>query len=336
MIAGIYPELCALTIEAGHCKRPPQIKFYRSPERDIWPETRIPRPAFVIPPPRNWFKPGGLLALPALPTVKTLILKGAWNIVRTPTDYAILASAMPQLQEFHCNYHSLKTDAYVAMCITLQTNLISNIVHLNIGLDGLYTKQIASLQKWRKIFPSWHVCVDLGRSIPQLETLTYTGRVCQELFATATQTLRTDDLINTRLRSVNLVVNNVCCDPWLHNDATGIQHYPFIEAFEALIVSAVRALTVFQAVTQLRIRFIDLDSPALLLNPMFHLDRGKAWGFWSEEIVSLMRTARPRVKFLGLRGQLGTLLECDEQEEPKRSLSVDYYRAMAHGGVLIH
>lgn len=334
----LFPELCALTIEAGHCKRPPQIKFFRNKcrQRSLTP---CPPGSFPLPSASSIAPKDTSAELQKLPNVKTLILKGAWNIIRTTGDFLLLSKAMPNLQEFHCNYHALKTDAYIAMCSTLHKDLSSTITHLNISLDGLYTKHIASLQKWRKVYPGWHICLELGRAIPQLETLTFTGRACQHLFTSAIQAMHAKEFstsTNSRLKSIDLIVNNVCCDPWLHNDATGIQHYPFIEAFENLILAAIRALDVFLALNKLRIRFIDLDSPAPLLNPMFHLERLRAWGFWSEEIVMQLRAARPRVRFLGLRGQMGPLLECEEQEESKRSLSVEYYRAMAHGGVLIH
>ena len=333
----LFPDLCALTIEAGHCKRPPQIKFFR----DSRPETSSSLDASVGAATESCSSTSSdsNRSLAILPSVKTLILKGSWNIVRIPADYLILANALPSLQELHCNYHALKTDAYITMCINLRTNISSNITRLSISLDGLYTKQITSLSKWRKVYPAWHVCLDLANVLPQLESLTYTGRVCKELFKlTSAETVSEEfpDSTNTRLKSINLIVNNVCCDPNLYNDATGIQHFPFIEAFEALILATVRSLTYFTCLNQIRIRFIDLDSPAPLLNPTFHLEKGRAWGFWSEEIVMTMRHARPRVRYLGLRGSLGSSLVQQEQEESKRSLSVDHYRAMAHGGVLIH
>ena len=336
----MFPELCALTIEAGHCKRPPQIKFFRSHSRprsvSSCPSSLIQKPLISSNLPYTQETPQ---SLPSLPSVKTLILKGAWNIIRAPADFLVLANSLPNLQEFHCNYHALKTDAYITMCLTLRQNLSSSITRLNISLDGLYTKQITSLQKWRKVFPAWHVCMDIGQSLPQLESLTYTGRLCHEIFSAAIPSSQQDGSTsptNNRLKSVDLIVNNVCCDPWLHSDATGIQHYPFIEAFEALIKAAVRSLSFFIALGQMRIRFIDLDSPAPLLNPMFHLERSRAWGFWSEEILHLIREARPSVVFLGLRGRLVPAPELEEVQENKRSLSVEHYRAMAHGGVLIH
>ena len=334
----LFPDLCALTIEAGHCKRPPKIQYFRPETRRRSLELKCTGLDPMIGSSSQYQVASS--ELPQLPKVTTLILKGAWNIIRDPVDFALITSAMPALQEFHCSYHSLKPDAYMAIGTSLRSSWPDTLTHLNIGLDGLYTKGKNSLEKWRKVCEAKsHICHDLGLRMPQLESLTYTGRVCHQLFTcamAARQITTPREHLNTRLKSIDLVVDNVCCDPHTHNDATGIHHLHFIEAFEALIVAAVSALQVYTGVNQMRIRYIDLDSPIPLLNPTFHLEQGRAWGIWSDQIIALLREARPDVKFLGRRGQLGTPLELEEQEEPKRSTSVGYYRTYAHGGVLIH
>lgn len=338
----LFPDLSALTIEAGHCKRPPQMKYFRF--GSIRQSVRQPTSSNLAPVcskivPSSMPQEAQKL-LPELPKVTAVMIKGAWNVIRDPSDFELLSQALPALKEFHCHFHALKCQAYTTICSIIKDHWPQNITHLDIGLDGLYTKANSSLQKWRKIYPESHICIDFAAKMPQLKSLTYTGRVCQELFTRASQavTLREPPSnINTSLESIDLVVNNLCCDPLTHNDATGIHHLLFIKGFEALIIDAVRSLQVFVKLNQVRIRFIDLDSPNPLLNPTFHLEKGRAWGMWSEEIVALLKEARPGVRFLGRRGHLGTLLEVDEwQEEPKRSTSVAYYRACTHGGALIN
>ena len=338
----LFPDLSALTIEAGHCKRPPQMKYFRPGSRrqsmrgpSSW--NAVPADSRVVPLSMPNEAPQ---VLPELPKVTAVMIKGAWNVIRTPSDFELLSQALPRLKEFHCNFHALKCQAYATMCKIVRSQWPDNITHLNIGLDGLYTKANSSLQKWRKIYPESHICLEFASRMSKLKCLTYTGRICHEVFEKASEAINAQEPpsnINTSLESIDLVVNNLCCDPLTHNDATGIHHLPFIKAFESLIVEAVRSLQVFVNLNQMRIRFIDLDSPNPLLNPTFHLEKGRAWGMWSEEIVGLLQEARPGVRFLGMRGQLGTLLEAEEwQEEPKRSTSVGYYRACAHGGALIH
>ena len=338
----LFPELSALTIEAGHCKRPPQMKYFgprlgRQSSKGPSDFSRVAADAKVVPllVPREQS-----LCLPELPKVTALMIKGAWNVIRTPSDFDILSQALPKLREFYCHFHALKTQAYATICKVVRSHWPDNITHLNIGLDGLYTKANSGLQKWRKIYPESHICLELASCMPSLICLTYTGRVCYKLFEKSSKMMEAREApfnINRSLRSIDLVVNNLCCNPLTHNDATGIHHLPFIEAFERLIFQAVNSLSIFLELNKMRIRFIDLDSPNPLLNPTFHLENERAWGMWSESIVAVLQECRPRTRFLGMRGQLGTLLEEEEwQEEPKRSTSVDYYRTCAHGGALIH
>ena len=343
----LFQELCALTIEAGHCKRPPQIKFFRHSPQPGSLGSKTPVGFFDIGPEvvtsqtvSQFVK---LPALPRLPTVNSLILKGAWNIIRCPVDYKILTDAIPNLQEFHCSYHAPKTDAYIAMCLNLRSSLSANITHLNIGLDGLYTKRTVSLQKWRKVFPTWHVCSELAAALPQLESLTYTGRVCHQIFSTTSPKSLAPGQeappVNSRLTSIDLIVNSICCNPFLSSANTlPIYDREFIEGFHALILSAVRALPRYTALNKVRIRYIDLDSPIPLMNPCFHLESGLAWGFWSHDVCNGLRFARPESRFLGLRNRQvesdaagrGVAVPPKPREEgAKRSMSVDYYRELA-------
>ena len=335
----VLPNLWALTIEGGHCKRPPKIQYFQE-DKNLAPDS--PTPPSI----QEKYTPclsGISQQLPLLPNTKTLILKGAWNTIRSSTDFSTLAAALPNIREFHCTYHKPKTGAYIAISNALQHSFCPSITHLNLCLEGLYTKNASSLKKWRKLYPQHHICRNIGLVAPQLESLTYTGRVCGTLFTSAIKAAEGSRDRCPRLKSIDIVVNNVCRDPSTHNDGTGIHNWPFIQAFESLVVQALRSLQSYTEVQTMRIRFIDLDSPAPLLNPTFHLDDQRAWGLWSEQILEALRVVRPKTQFLGLAPP-PTSFDLDTEnavvEEKRngnmiRSVNIEYYKAMAQAGGLV-
>ena len=323
----LLPELHALTIEAGHCKRPPQIRYFPAQiSRSLPSSSDLPSPTtrFRVP-----FSPRP--SLPDLPFVKVLILKGAWNIIRQAAELNIIHRSLPNIQELHCIYHSPKTDAYITMCTAFcPHNLPSSIKHLNICLEGLYAKNPSSLTKWRKVYPEHHICRTLGSLAPQLESLTYTGRVCGSLFSTALKEAERFRSGTARLSRIDIVVQNICRDINANNDGTGIHNWPFIQGFETLVIQAMRVLAAYSDVNFLRIRFIDLDSPDPLLNPSFHLEGSRAWGFWSEEILRLLYATRPNARFEGAVVE-GPFPEVDHFPGVRKSHSIEYYGAIAQG-----
>lgn len=363
----LFPYLCALTLEGGHCKKPPKVRYFREAKVNLLQnliskgmlppgvgtsDSRIVTPPMpqslqenlqsnlpILHQPQPFSLPLTQLIiepqLPRLSNTKTLILKGAWNMVRSSVDFSTFATALPSLREFHCTYHKPKTGAYIAICDTLANDFPPTVTSLNLSLEGLYTKNVSSLKKWRKLYPTHHICRNLGAIAPQLESLTYTGRVCGAIFSSAIKAAEQTRSSCTRLKSIDIVVNNVCRDPTINNDGTGIYNFDFIQAFEALVVQGVRALQTYTSVKNMRIRFIDLDSPAPQLNPMFHLEGNRAWGLWSEEILSLLREARPEVRFLGSTGKSidggEEILERDATGL-RRSMGVERYKAMAQAG----
>ena len=326
----LFPELHALTIEGGHCKRPPQIRFF--PPQFVNRYSPSESSNYRCPQSKGCSRATSLSvpSLPTLSSVQVLILKGAWNIIRQSSELNMINKALPNIQELHCTYHAPKTDAYTTISTTLRTNAFPHTIrHLNICLEGLYSKNPSSLVKWRKVYPTHHICRDIGGITPQLESITYTGRLCGALFSTAIKTAEQLRAGTACLKRIDIIVQNVCRDTTASNDGTGIHNWPFIQAFEILIIQAMRALAVYTDVKYMRIRFIDLDSPDPLLNPTFHLEENKAWGFWSPEILALLHAARPNVQFEGPRHAY----LCGEADAGlvRRSHSVDYYGAISQG-----
>lgn len=367
----LFPCLCALTIEGGHCKRPPKVRYFREANLTNALQTRrsvvnissgfgtvepkILKPSMptvlqendqsnlpVLHQPQplapQSFKRLVEPQLPRLLDTKTLILKGTWNTVRSSADFSILATAMPSIREFHCTYHKPKTGAYRAICDSLAYDFPPTITSVNLCLEGLYTKNSSSLKKWRKLYPNHHICRNLGAVAPQLESLTYSGRVCGAIFSSAIQAAEETRGSCTRLKSIDIVVNNLCRDTATHNDGTGMYNFAFIQGFETLVLQGMRLLQTYTAVKNMRIRFIDLDSPAPQLNPTFHLEGDQAWGLWSEDILSLLREARPDVRFLGWPGKMtheGEVVVQKHANGLRRSVGVEYYKAIAHVGSFV-
>lgn len=86
-VSMVFPYACVLTLEGGHCKKPPMIKHFQ--EQDT---TDLPR----------------------LDTIRTLILKSAWNIMRTEEDFTNIMAAVPHLEEWQASYAKAKSKSYLS------------------------------------------------------------------------------------------------------------------------------------------------------------------------------------------------------------------------------
>lgn len=321
----VFPEACALTIEGGHCKKSRKIQHYRTP---------APAQTIAQPPVPHPLTLNGSTYPTFFPHTKiqTLILKGSWNIIREASDFQNLALALPYLKEWHCVYAKPKTDGYKAMCGVLR-HFPPTITKINICLEGLNGKQPSSLAKWRKIYPAFHICKDMGRLFPQLESLTFTGHVCACLFRSAMNAVSAlRDY--PKLRSIDLFVRNCCRDSTDLDDGPSIHNWPFIQAFEQLVVEAVSALGVYPQLSYMRIRFLDLDSPRPLLNPYFHFENDVCTGMWDRKILDALAEARPNARFDSTTDD-GILewLEGPIFSRPK-SMKAASYAALAQGGVI--
>lgn len=277
----LFPQACILTLEGGHCKKPPMIQLFRQADPSMSKRQK----------------------LPVLPIIRTLVMKGAWNIMREEKHFQVLSAAFPNLGEWHCTFAKPKSKSYIMISKVLQ-HIPPTLTHINICLESFYDKEASSSHMWSKIYPERHICEDLGSIAPQLEALSYTGRVCGGFFTQcclAVEQLRG----GSKLRSLDIVVKNCCRRKLNWNDGTGISNWTFVQAFESIVVAGVRSLDVLNNLRFLRIRFIDLDSPCALLNPYFQLKDNQCTGIWSEEILTLLDQNRPGAQYVRLSDDLG-------------------------------
>jgi hypothetical protein len=142
--------------------------------------------------------------------------------------------------------------------------LPQHLTHLNVCLEADYRRENVSPLFFRKVALKTHFCSEMAKAIPTLEHLAYTGRVCHHFFDNAAKLSNPRD---SRLKSVDLIVKNVCRPNFPWNDGSGITDMAFIMAFEALVISGAKALDRLAALEFLRIRFIDLGNyPCLTQN----------------------------------------------------------------------
>lgn len=287
-----FSEAKILTLEGGHCKKSNMIRHF----------------------PRQLF-PNSTLRLEPLPNIRTFAMRGAWNIMRDYNHWRTISNALPNIEEWHCGYAKPQPEAYIIINSILP-RLSSHLKHLNISLDGMYSKDNSTLGS-TPAAGAHHLCTQLGRIAPMLESLTYTGKICSCFWSAAVETVRSQNLAPT-LNSVEIVVKSCCrrqitaLNPETGElfttdepssiiaDGAGITNMPFIHAFERLTISTVAALAHFPLLDHIRIRFIDLDSPCALLNPYFQLRKGRCYGLWNEEILELLPLVRPGLGYAEL------------------------------------
>jgi hypothetical protein len=150
-----------------------------------------------------------------------------------------------------------------------------------------------------------HVCVQLARALPQLESFTYCGRICHQFFQDVTRLADPDRRGNVKLKSLDLTVKNCCRPASAYMDGSGINDPAFISALESLVIAGVSSLRRLQSLNFLRIRFIDLESPMPLLNPYFQLKDNQCTGLWSEKILIALAAARPGASYEELSEDFG-------------------------------
>ncbi|POS85169.1 hypothetical protein EPUL_002137 [Erysiphe pulchra] len=270
-IQNTFDRVCILTLEGGERKKPPMVRYFQK------------------------YHPQNLL--PELPSVRTLVCKGQWNIIRSNSDFENLAKALPNLTEWHAFYSKPKSKSYLSMA-TILPKLPHHLTHLNICLEADYRREAFIPEHAKKVRRKTHFCIEMARAIPTLEHLAYTGRICHEFFNTAALL---SDPRESRLKTVDIVVKNVC-RPSVHElgwgDGSIITDMKFISAFENLVVAALRSLERLAMIELLKIRFIDLESQIPGLNPYFQYNKEKCTGIWSDSIVESLYRSRPAAFFV--------------------------------------
>jgi hypothetical protein len=229
--------------------------------------------------------------MPTLEQIQTLVIKGAFIIMREESQFKAMAGALPNLKEWHCSYVKPKAAAYGTV-----TNIIrefpKTITHLNLNLESFYHKEVPKIHT---IQLSHHLCHELGSILPQLEAITFTGRICSAFGDFALRAV--EGIREPKLKAVDIVVKNCCREPTAGTHGAGIHHPSFIRAFENLVVSMVRLLPKYKELNYIRVRFIDLDGAWTLLNPYFQLKGDTCKGLWSDLILSTLQTVRPDAKY---------------------------------------
>ncbi|KAK4153340.1 hypothetical protein C8A00DRAFT_43699 [Chaetomidium leptoderma] len=280
-VAEALPEVCVLTLEGGERKKAPKVRHW---VRD--PSQRR------------------LRVMPKVQSVRTLICKGQWNLIRGEEDFETIMSALPNLQEWHGSYSKPKSKSYLTMANILVKPM--RLSSLNLCIEGDYRRELSFPPYFLKVSNRLHFCSRLavGATSPSLEHISYTGRVCKQFFLDLMA--KHKDPRQTRLKSIDLTVKN-CCRQVAHwnESGSGITDMNFINAFEDLVMAGIRALARLKSVQYLRIRYVDLDSPFPPLNPHFLLRDGWCSGVWSETIISEMNRVRPNARFEELSDSFG-------------------------------
>ncbi|KAK3367501.1 hypothetical protein B0H63DRAFT_83018 [Podospora didyma] len=302
-VAEAFPEVCVMTLEGGERKKAPKVRHWIR-EADHDPRLRI---------------------MPKIDSIRTLICKGQWNLIRGEEDFETIASALPNLQEWHGSYSKPKSKSYFTMAEILARPM--RLSTLNLCIEGDYRRELAFPPYFLKVSNRLHFCSKLAQAAasPSLEHISYTGRVCKQFFIDLMARQR--DPRQARLKSIDLTVKNCCRQVTDWNESgSGITDMNFINSFEALVLAGIRALGKLKAVEYLRIRYVDLDSPVPPLNPYFILRNGWCSGVWSDAIISELNRVRPTTRFEDLAESFG---EIGYNKDGRMTISPDFPKSKA-------
>ncbi|KAM7191909.1 hypothetical protein V8F33_008633 [Rhypophila sp. PSN 637] len=300
LVSECFPEVCIMTLEGGERKKAPRV--------------------------RHWIRETDQRRdMPQIESIRTLICKGQWNLIRGDDDFDTIVSALPNLQEWHGSYSKPKSKSYLTMADILSKPL--KLTSLNLCIEGDYRREFSFPPYFMKVATKVHFCTKLAlaASTPSLEHISYTGRVCKQFFVDLAARQR--DSRHDRLRSIDLTVKNCCRQVANWNESgSGITDMNFINSFEALVLAAIRALGKLRAVEYLRIRYVDLDSPVPPLNPYFLLRDGWCSGVWSDAIVTELNRVRPTAQFEDLSESFG---EVGYNKDGRMTISPDFPKSKA-------
>lgn len=316
LVGSTFSEVQVMTLEGGERKKAPKVKF------------SLPAPAWQ---PRE---------LPEIRTIRTLIIKSQWNIIRHYKDWEYISNALPNLEEWHGTYAKPKSKSYLSMAGTLEI-LDPKITKLNLSLETDYRREMTCPPYYLKVCEQLHWCEKMAKAASTLEHLSYTGRVCHTFFD---MLAKYSNPRTTRLKTIDITVKNCCRQNAQWNESgSGITDMHFINAFEQLVLGGIRCLERLKSVNFLRIRYVDLDSPVPPLNPYFVIKDGWCSGVWSDDIVSELNRVRPDANFEAMAESFG---EVGYNKENRLVISPDFPKsrvlslklanyAMLSGGISI-
>ncbi|KAG6020357.1 hypothetical protein E4U41_002870 [Claviceps citrina] len=311
-VSQTIPSAQVLTLEGGERKKAPKI-IYFGRSKALFSE----RP------------------LEPIHSVRTLVTRGQWNLIRQAVDFHTILGALPNLKEWQASYSKPKSKSYISVAEFLPS-LPTRIINLSLCMENDYRREAVMPAFYAKVAMKTHICSRMAEVTSRLEHFSYTGRICHRFFDMGG---RLANSATTRLRSVDLTVKNCCRNSGsYHESGSGIQELGFIEAFEKLVVSAVRSLEKFKELQYLRIRFVDLESILPPLNPYFLMANGQCSGVWNDVILAEMARVRPHVTFAELSDSFGNISYSKDgrmvivPEYPRTritSLKLSNYRSLA-------
>lgn len=258
-VKALFPKVHVLTLEGGERRKAPKVRHWRFLKSKPFEK---------------------------LDSVRTLICKGQWNLIRNLSDFQTMTAALPSLQEWQASYSKPKSKSYLTMATilprlpksksegrvpvvlptlltrhTVQPYLGAHLYALKLSVENDCRREASVPNYARKVWNRVHFCLKLAEGTPTLRHLSYTGRFCHELFDAMAK------LHNTRttyLKSIDLTIKNTCRPPTtppnLAPSGSGMTDATFISAFGDLVVSAVKSLKSLTQLEYLRIRFVDLGT----------------------------------------------------------------------------
>ncbi|KAG5926103.1 hypothetical protein E4U53_003160 [Claviceps sorghi] len=283
-VSQTIPSAQVLTLEGGERKKAPKIVYFSRNNEGLSVPSR---------------------SLEPISSVRTLVTRGQWNLIRDTRDFNTILSALPNLKEWQASYSKPKSKSYITMAEFIPSLPIC-VTNFSLCLENDYRREGLMPPFYAKVAMKTHICSRMAEVTSRLEHFSYTGRICHRFFDVGSRLVNP---MTTRLRSIDLTVKNCCrhSSSNYHDFGSGIQELGFIEAFEKLVVSAVRSLDKFKEVQYLRIRFVDLESILPPLNPYFLMANGQCSGVWNDTILAEMGRVRPHVSFAELSDSFGNI-----------------------------
>lgn len=231
LVGTTFPAVQVMTLEGGERKKAPRVKF-------------------TLP-----YAAGQTRELPKIRTIRTLIIKSQWNVIRHPKDWEQISNALPNLEEWHGTYAKPKSKSYLSMAGTLEI-LDPKITKLNLSLETDYRRELTCPPYYLKVCDQLHWCEKMANAASTLEHLSYTGRVCHTFFD---MLAKYSNPRTTRLKTIDITVKNCCRQNAQWNESgSGITDMHFINAFEQLVLGGIRCMERLKQVDLLRIRYVDL------------------------------------------------------------------------------